>query len=433
MKIEFRAMIKRSIITTLIALSFLITHSAFAEHLYTGVNMKKGELILINIETDELVITSLAALPGWPVVETLQHSWVTHDEKTIYVSTDAVKDKADALIIALDVGAINWGAKTADLTIKNIVKMENANTTSQFPAITQVTPNQPIPAWTSYPNTQTHGPTFLPNSKYTYNTHWTDNRIRVLDMETNELAETDLMSFGDKSRQTHGINFNSTGKLGLGAGYCFDCNEVDVYAPNRTTGAVKLIKSIKLGTDKAYAAFAHYTQWVDNRFAVVGTMQLDRTSLTPADAKIIGPSVWLIDTVLGKAKQIIDTANNENDHGVYRSASDIAIANKKLYIAEEDTLSDVFGRDGFVSVFDINDINNLQFIKRLKPGQGLPSDFAVGHTMATTIDQKFVYVSSYYSHHILKIDTATDEVVKVYSMDDGLDMPHGEFISGRNR
>lgn len=92
-----------------------------------------------------------------------------------------------------------------------------------------------------------------------------------------------------------------------------------------------------------------------------------------------------------------------------------------------------FGRDGFVSIFDIKDINNPKFIKRLKPGNGLPSLFTVGHTTVTTLDEKYVYVSSYHSHHIVKIDTAKDEVVKVYSMDDGLDMPHGEYLSGRIR
>lgn len=432
MKFNFQRM-KQLINTTLISTSLLIAHAVYAEHLYTGVNMMKGELLLINVETDELIIKPLTSLPGWPIVERLQHAWITADEKTIYLNTDAVENKSDALIIALDVGIINWTAKTVDLSIKKIIKMADDDTKSHIPTVTQTSPNQPIPAWTTYPTTQIHGPTFLPNSKYAYNTIWTNNEFRVLNLETNELAKTDMMSFGDKSRQKHGINFNSTGKRGVTSGYCFDCNEIHVYVPNRKTGALKLIKSIKLGTDKEYAAYAHYTQWVDDRHIVVGTMQLDRTSATPADATIIGPSVWLVDTLAGTAKKIIDTVSDENGEGVYRSASDVAIANNKLYIAEEDTLSDVFGRDGFVSIFDIKDINNPKFIKRLKPGNGLPSLFAVGHTTVTTLDEKYVYVSSYYSHHIVKIDTAKDEVVKVYSMDDGLDMPHGEYLSGRIR
>jgi len=42
-------------------------------------------------------------------------------------------------------------------------------------------------------------------------------------------------------------------------------------------------------------------------------------------------------------------------------------------------------------------------------------------------------VSSFISDHLLKIDTATDTVTKVYSMDDGLMMFHGEYAAGRNR
>ena len=42
-------------------------------------------------------------------------------------------------------------------------------------------------------------------------------------------------------------------------------------------------------------------------------------------------------TLAGKAKKIIGTTSHEDGKGIYRSASDVAIANQKMYVAEEDS------------------------------------------------------------------------------------------------
>lgn len=112
-----------------------------------------------------------------------------------------------------------------------------------------------------------------------------------------------------------------------------------------------------------------------------------------------------------------------------------------MYIAEEDTLDECetadcesgkdIHRDGFVSVFDIN--NNYRMVKRFRPGFELPDDFTVAHGLAMSLDQKFMYVSSYMSHYIIKIDTTTDTVVKVFGPDDNLLFPHGGYVSGSIR
>ena len=57
----------------------------------------------------------------------------------------------------------------------------------------------------------------------------------------------------------------------------------------------------------------------------------------------------------------------------------------------------------------------------------------MAHVISLTNDKRFAYVSSYHSNHIVKIDVASRQVTKVYSSADGLDMPHGEFISGNLR
>jgi len=56
----------------------------------------------------------------------------------------------------------------------------------------------------------------------------------------------------------------------------------------------------------------------------------------------------------------------------------------------------------------------------------LPEDFAVAHGLTVTPDEKSVFVASYISSYIAKIDTATDTVTKVWG-------PHGGFVAGSNR
>ena len=91
-----------------------------------------------------------------------------------------------------------------------------------------------------------------------------------------------------------------------------------------------------------------------------------------------------------------------------------------------------YGHDGFVSVWDISDRDKPKFIKRLRPGHELPDDFRNAHTATAMFDEDSVFVSSFVSNHLIRLETTNDKVAKVYSADDGLDMFHGEFAAGRN-
>jgi hypothetical protein len=416
------------------ALLALFALAAQANHILTAVNMMKQEVIFIHVETDQIVIVPLANLPGWPEeMQMLQHSWITPEEDQLLISTDAMPPST-ASIILLHLKGIDWQGGKASLEVRKIVKLDESGVVSKFPPVAQVDPEYPIPDWTRSPYTQSHGPTFMPRSPFTYITHLGDNRIRGLNYKTGQLIEADPMTFGNLSGQMHGINFSPSGELALGVGYFFDNNQIDIYKTDRKTGEVRLQSAVMLGTPEEYAAFTHFTHWIDNRYAVTATMQLGPTSITQdAEAKIIGPSVWLIDTKKATATKIIGTAESANDAGVYRSASDVAIAKGKLYVAEEDSLGEEYAREGFVAVYDFKDMNNPKFIKRLKPGVELPAGFRLGHALAVPLDESAVYVSSYVSNHIVKIDTANDQVVKVFTSEHGLDIPHGEFISGRMR
>lgn len=415
-----------------IATAFLAGASIGAHaHLISAVNMMKCDLILIDADTDQIIVQSLKTLPNWPDA-VCQHSWITPDKQKVFISTDA-NQNIGAKVAALRINSIDWSNKTASVTLENLIAMGPAGKLSSIPVPKQVSPNQPIPpvpsAW--FPTySQIHGPSLLPGSDFSYLTGYTDSNIYVINNTTNQLVRT--QNFGFLSRQTHGINFNPSGTLGLGAPYQFDLNQVDVYRASKLTGAVALVDTIPLGNFQQYAAFAHFTFWVDDRYAFIGTMQADNTSFTPVGSKVMGPSVWRLDTTLHKAVRVLGTTDRVDGTGVYRPASDVAVVGNTLIVAEEDTLDGSVG-PGYIAFFDITDINQPRLIKRMVPGVDLPDDFKVAHVISVPDDKSAAYVSSYYSNYILKLDIANQRVLKVFSSADGLDMPHGEFISGNIR
>ncbi|MFI0242670.1 hypothetical protein [Streptomyces sp. NPDC016845] len=407
-------------------------------HILTGVNMLSKDLVLVHSGRDKLVRVPLAEIDGW-LPATPQHTWIASDEVTVYVATDAIPP-FNASIVTLHLNDVNWDAGTADVELRQILPLDVSGTPSDMPNLKQTSSNQPIMPWTRPFYTQTHGPTFLPRSKFTYVTHYTDDRVRGFKIKPDgTLEQRVLYSQRGLTRQTHGVNFNAVGTVGLGVGYDYDIGEVRVYRPDRHTGKVGATHTITLGTETEYGAFAHYASWLDNRYAYVGAMQIGPTSRTPVGATVVGQSVWLIDTELDTAERVIGPTTKPGGAGMYRSPSDLTIAKGKLYVAEEDSWAGQtdnpadYGRDGYISIWNLYDRDRPSFIKRLRPGRELPAGFRNAHTATAMFNEESVFVSSFVSDHLIRIDTSTDQVAKVYDADDGLSMFHGEFATGRNR
>ncbi len=403
--------------------------------LYVFADIGDGQLGLINTETDQLIQVDVASMPDWPGngVVHKQHAWVTPDGKTVYMSIDAMAP-SPAGIVVFDVNEIDWDAETADVTINKTLVVGPPGEASNFPELEQVDPGQPIAHWTQPAITQIHGPSFRPRSPFSYATVWTDNRIVAFNYKKNRFTWLGpTFSYGNFSRHTHGLVFNSRGNFALGTGYYYDQTSIDVYYFVRGLAIPIPIYSFNLRQGRARGAFTHYTVWLNDRYAYTATMQFAKTSLSGRRKTISTPAVWLLDLWTFRAKRVIGTAATADDPGIFRSPSDQVIANGKLYVAEEDTLDDSYADDGFVSVFDLSNPRKPQFIKRLKPGEDLPEDFAVAHGLTVTPDQKSVFVASYISSYIAKIDTLTDTVTKFWGPEDGLSAPHGGFVAGSNR
>ena len=342
-------------------------------------------------------------------------------------------------------------------------------------------------------NVQIHGPSLHPTCKFAYFTEWNENgKIRVLDVDKGTLAESDPIQYGDTTTWLHGVFFNPSGDKALAPKYHFEGNYLVLFDVDKETGQLSNPVKVILGSESQYAAFPHFVTWIDDTTAITSTQQLGPTSLTPDNAEIIGPSVWLINTnKIGHDKSYdsdtydsysdyrpsyykdprddkrydSDTYNSYSDYrpsynigsntenpteaaatliiaptqspdgnGIYKPASDTTIVNSKLYVSEEDSMDEEINNDGHVSIWDISDITNPQLINRLSPGKGLPENFELGHTIYSTPDNKFVYVESWHSAHLVKIDTAIDQVIHVFNNENaGFHHPHGGFITGKFR
>ncbi|MBX3640985.1 MAG: hypothetical protein KF888_10865 [Nitrosomonas sp.] len=408
-------------------------YNKYLQPVVTAIDYHTRVIYLFNYENDKLIIVDPQSINGWPGDIPLQHTAVLPEGDMIYITSDNTQDHP-SYIIALKALDIDWDAGTIALNLESLMVADSPNTPAELPFVEPVNKVQDVPNWLIGRGTQIHGNTFLPYSDFMYMTEFTSDRVRVVDLKTNQLASVDPIVIPGYTEQTHGINFNRSGTIGLGTGYFFDNSVIDVYKPNRETGELHAVGQIMLGDEKKHAAFTHFVYWLDERYAVTASMQFDKTSLTPATTRqIIPPSVWLLDTFEGTATKIISHTNHPDGRGVFRSPSDLAVVNGKLYLAEEDSLDYSFGNDGYISVFDLTDREKPRFLKRLKPGQDLPAGYAVAHTISPTPDNRYLIIASWVSGYVLKLDTYTDTIAKVWGPSDGLVKPHGIFAAGGNR
>ena len=434
----------------LLAASYAAAPAA-APNVMIGTDMGHTDLYLFNMDTDQRVKVDLSKDPMWPGGGAL-HAIVTPDGSKAYLSVMS-SDKDPATFLALSIDKLDWKAGTADVKITKVMRAAEPGGKPSFLIPTETDPNQPVTdLWTTIrvTNQQLHGPTIHPNGKFVYFTQWTDNKIRVIDVDKDELAAVDPIQYGTRTRQIHGVFFNPSGDLAMATGYYYDMNEMTLYKVDKQTGNLTLDKVVPLTVsekDKEYAAFTHFVSWLDDRYAITSTMQTANTSLTPTGWKVIGPSVWLIDAVEGKGKMIIGPAKSPDDPGIYRPGSDVVVVGKKLYVGEEDSMRATTHQgnvsvwdikdpnfQGNVSIWDISDPNSPKFIKRLQAGKQLPADFNMTHEIYTSMDGRHVYAQSWASGYLVKIDGATDNVVGVVSgKDAGWHMPHGNFVQGALR
>lgn len=281
---------------------------------------------------------------------------------------------------------------------------------------------------------QLHGPTLLPNGRFAYTAQWTDNKVRVIEVDQDRLASVDPIQYGTLTRELHGVFPNPSGLVGLATGYYFDLNVVTLFDVDGDSGGLPLSAVVPLVVDEArkrYAAFAHFAAWLDNRYAFTGTQQLGPTSLTPPGFAVIGPTLFLVDAAKHTARLPIGPASAMPE-GIRKPVSDVAVIGRKLYMAQEDSMDESMDGPGYLSM-DIGDLERPRLLKRLEPGRGLPDTFRLGHGLYANPDATALYLQEWKSALLIKVDVRTDTVTKIWDQSDGFIAPHGAFIAGNLR
>ena len=362
----------------------------------------------------------------------IEHLLVTPDEQSLYVTVNGSLQIANSLVV-LDIDDIDWDAGTADLSVANVIVAAEAGESTKYPeGLAKFDDRQPIQAWPAQAWNQLHGPTVQPGAPIVSFSQWTEDRIFFIDDRTKELIGEPLVIDG-VTNQTHGVFYNPSNTIALSPHYYWDGYNVDLFTVDPETNLVNYEESITLTSDEGNGGFHHFVTWVDDRYAYVASMQYGPTSLAPEGVEVATPGFWLVDAVERTAQRVIGTAETADDPGVFRNPSDYIVVGNKLYVAEEDSLDATFGDDGYVAVYDITDLENPELLKRLKPGEDLPADFQIAHGLSPSADGSAVYVASYRSNYLIKIDTETDTVAKVYGEADGLKGTHGGFAAGAYR
>ena len=116
---------------------------------------------------------------------------------------------------------------------------------------------------------------------------------------------------------------------------------------------------------------------------------------------------------------------------ILEGVSDLAILNNKLFAAEGNVAKFLAGEEtpGHVSVWDIQNPTEPKLLKRFSAGMGLPSDFSNAHSLGTVLKGNSVYVESFSTDYLIKINSEKLEVEKIYGSEDGLDVPHGIYVT----
>lgn len=306
-------------------------------------NIGTGEIGLVNINTDAMILLALDRLPGWKSsyanqlsgIPLIQHIW-SHDGRHIYVSIDSGKEtNTPSAVLIVRIGGIRWTRNKASARIVKYLPFMDANGPIQViitPGDVKSRPGfKPLPTSTFFASRiQAHGPALRPYSSFFYFTTWVNDKIIAMDYKKNVIPASNIFEFNKKSRFHHGIFFSPNGEKALGTKYNWNEESLILYkmtkgkAEPTPDGSITLKrcpsrkKKRRLIEQKqppkfvvacesrgaARGAMTHYVDWLNNRYAFTVTMQLHRTSVEPSE-RIDPPGVYLIDTVKKTAQKVI--------------------------------------------------------------------------------------------------------------------------------
>jgi hypothetical protein len=265
-----------------------------------------------------------------------------------------------------------------------------------------------------------HGPTLSSDGKFLFFSELHANKLRVFDTELGDFVQEISHAV---LKGPHGVYPNPSHTRAMSTQYSIGGGEVSIWNLDAATGQLTFDKAIALSDNGVLGAYTHTGAWIDDdRFY---TQASEDATLPEMQGGVAGsqPSVWLVNAATGTAKAVLSKDGGQVTEGV----SDCRIANGKLYVGEGNVVLGV--PPGYFSAWDISNPEAPTLVKRMSAGDGLPADFLDGHEVMRSPDGSSVFLQSFRSSHLVQVDTATDNVVRVWNKtDDGMSLPHGMYI-----
>jgi hypothetical protein len=164
--------------------------NGYLQPLATAIDYHTRVIYFFNYDNEKHIIIGSTSIDGWPGDVPLQHTAIVPQGNKLYVTSDNTKDHP-SYIIAMLINDIDWNAGSASLTVESVLAADSPGTPAELPFVEAINEVQAVPEWIIGRGTQIHGPTLLPYSNFLYLAEWTADKIRVVDLETNQFASVD--------------------------------------------------------------------------------------------------------------------------------------------------------------------------------------------------------------------------------------------------
>ncbi|MDE2590882.1 MAG: hypothetical protein KGL95_14600, partial [Patescibacteria group bacterium] len=307
-------------------------------------------------------------------------------------------------------------------------------------------------------NAQIHAPFLAPDGRFGSFCEWTSNKIWVVNIPSGSLYS---FSEGERTRWRHGFNVNQGARYAVSLPYYYNRSDLNLYNYRSDGGAYEYITTITLRKrskkckchKEVTGYFAHYIVWLDDFSFFVGTMQQTDLTCMPCNGPTAGVSVWYVDLhdlCDIKTKEIISNNTMLQDSGfaVATAISDLALGylpgseddSLYLWVGQEDSVelpngTNNDGNRGRITLWKLNrecpqaKLTTANRVLNLVPGNGLPAQWNVSHTLNWTPDYNYLYAFNYYNSLIIKFNVQTLQAVTMFEGPAG-SMLHGCAMQG---
>lgn len=365
-------------------------------------------LNILDTQTNELFKFPLQSINGGPISGQPMHSAIQANGKKIYITMGGNQ----TLPTRIAVITLNWLNGKPLPSLSKTIELLPAGTLGNEANGASCHPGEPGI------RQEGHGPQLTTDGQYLLFSELQNNQVVAINTTTDTISSETPSS--ETTFAPHGLYPNPSGTRAASPHYWFDENKVSIWNINQTNGELSFEENIELKSKDFEGSYLHTARWLDdNQFITNATQDPEQGNHQSQR------SVWLVDTQSKKVTPIL------NEEDLLEGASDTIIANNKLYVAEGNIAKFLSNQDapGNLSIWSLSDPLSPTLIKRLSPGNGLPDHFSNAHSLAKTKDEDQIFLESFSSNYLIKIDTKSDEVTATFDSGDGLIATHGLYIT----